>query len=1055
MGKGSIHIMSSLHESAKPDTLHDIFANGGEMGRLMSTIDWSATPLGPTEKWPQSLRTALSICLASRFPILIWWGQDLVKLYNDAYRVILGTTKHPKAMGQRGEECWPEIWDVIGPMLESVLHEGKSTWSDDQLLLLDRNGYIEECYFTFSYSPIRDETGGVGGVFTAVTETTGHVLSERRLRTLRELAALSAETETTEEVCQVAIEILSRNDADIPFALLYLLSEDGKQATLQGCTGLPPNTSASPAAVDIAFAGKDRALWPLSQVLASGKAALIDNIPTHFGSLIGELGLVTPHSALALPIAKSGQEGLYGFLVAGISPRLALDEEYRGFFELIAGQIATNISHIRAYQEERERAEALAELDRAKTTFFSNVSHEFRTPLTLLLGPIDDMLRTEEQSLSPSQRERLEVAYRNGLRLLKLVNTLLNFSRIESGRIQALYEPTDLAAFTTELANAFREVIERAGLRMVIECEPSPQPFYVDREMWEKIVLNLLSNAFKFTFEGQIAVKLHVFDDHAELEVQDTGIGIAEEELPHIFERFHRVRGIRSRTFEGSGIGLALVQELVRLHGGTISVASTPDRGSSFTVSIPSGLAHLPAAHIATTHQMTPAQLDAAPYVEEALRWLPDTLEAITAETTDAFGQLPSTQAIPPEQPAQSTSHILLVEDNADMRNYLKRLLSQYYTVETVANGQAALEATKRRTPDLILSDIMMPELDGFQLLHALREDPQALAIPVILLSARAGAESAIEGLKAGADDYLVKPFSARELLARISARLEVSRMRADIIQQERLQAQRLQKLTQESIQARNEFISMISHDLKNPLGAIKGYAQLLERMVKRLQLESPIAERMASSLAGIDATVVRMTMLVNELLDLAHLQAGRPIQLTYQSADLIAIIRQVLTEQQQIARRHRLRIETTLAELHGSFDITRVGRVIANLISNAIKYSAKGSEIIVHVTQEADPDQDDPYAIIAVQDHGMGIPAQDLPHIFEQFRRGGNVVGKIPGTGLGLASVRHILERHGGTVSVTSEEGVGSTFTIRLPLQERADATTSQSDCSKPAGEL
>ncbi len=620
--------MDGVPASVNVTAIHDIFAGGGEMGELMRSLDWSQTPLGPVEQWPQSLRTAISICLASRFPMLIWWGPELVMLYNDAYRPLLGTTKHPKAMGQRGRECWPEIWDIIGPMLEGVLTQGEATWSDNQMLPLVRNGYVEECYFTFSYSPIRDETGGIGGVFTAVTETTGQVLGGRRLRTLHELAERTAEAQSASEVCSIAAETLAENVADIPFALLYLLQQQGTQATQVGMFGLTPNTEYCPFVVDIAQPDECPGLWSMAQVVRTGEAAFIATLPEQLGFSATQMHDILPQSALVLPMLRAGQSIPYGLLIAGISPLRDLDNDYRNFFGLVAGQIANAIAKVHTYQEARERAEALAELDRAKTTFFSNVSHEFRTPLTLLLGPVEDILADSEHPLPLNQRERLEIVRRNGLRLLKLVNTLLDFSRIEASRLQAVYEPTDLAAFTAELASIFRSAVEQAGMQLVIDCPPLSEPVYIDRDMWEKIVLNLLSNAFKFTFSGQIAVTLRTSrttDATVELVVSDTGIGIAPEELLHLFERFHQVKGVRTRTHEGSGIGLALVNELVHFHGGTVRVDSVVDEGTTFTVSIPSGSAHLPSERIRETTQpnLTPVIQYASPYIEEAARWVP------------------------------------------------------------------------------------------------------------------------------------------------------------------------------------------------------------------------------------------------------------------------------------------------------------------------------------------------------------------------------------------------------------------------------------------------
>lgn len=772
-------------EQARVSLSESLFTGGGEMGALMGTLDWSATPVGPVESWPQSLRTSVSICLASRFPILILWGADLVMLYNDAFRPILGASKHPKAMGQRGRECWPEIWNTIGPMLNGVLTRGEATWSEDQLLLLDRNDYVEECTFTFSYSPIHDESGGVSGVFCVVTETTSKVLGERRLRSLRELAANTSDARTAEDVCATAARALATNTADMPFTLLYLLDADGKYVTLAGAANLIPGTPAAPSSVDLEEGASPSSPWSLAYVVHTSKAQLVSNLDRQIDALpTMAISGAVPRSALVLPVMQSGQEHPYGLLVAGISPHRALDDDYRGFFDLVAGQIAIAIADARAYEQERERAEALAELDRAKTAFFSNVSHEFRTPLTLLLGPVEDALADDYEALPPLQRERVEVIQRNGLRLLKLVNTLLDFSRIEAGRAQAVYEPTDLATYTVELASNFRSAIERAGLRFVVDCPPLPEPVYVDHEMWEKIVLNLLSNAVKFTFAGEITVRLRAVDDAVSLEVRDTGIGIPNEEQPRLFERFHRVQGARARSHEGSGIGLALVHDLARLHGGNVSVTSRVGEGTTFTVTIPTGKAHLPEERIGAERTLASTALGAAPYVEEALRWLPETPEIPATVEDKSAESAKSVEALANEADQQdratSRAHILLADDNADMRDYLTRLLSARWQVETVPDGTAALAAIREHPPDLVLSDVMMPGLDGFQLLQALRADERTHAIPVILLSARAGEESAIEGLKAGADDYLVKPFSARELLARVATRLDLTSVRRE-----------------------------------------------------------------------------------------------------------------------------------------------------------------------------------------------------------------------------------------------------------------------------------
>ncbi|GAB3880390.1 SpoIIE family protein phosphatase [Microbispora bryophytorum subsp. camponoti] len=766
-----------------------MFSVDDEVGRDLALVDWRATPLGPPEEWPQSLQTAVSILLSSRFSMWMAWGPELTFFCNAAYRRDTLGRKYPWALGRPASEVWAEIWDDIGPRIDTVLATGEATWDEALLLFLERAGYPEESYHTFSYSPLRDDSGTVVGMLCVVSEETERVIGERRMATLRDLGSDPSVVRTEQEMLAFACRQLGRNLHDLPFTLTYLFQEGGG-ARLAGVTG---DAAGHPAAPLTLPADAPDAIWPAA-ALARGESVIVpldpvpldpvpldsvppDSVPPDrapFTGLPAGNWPEPPTQALVVPLLQQGSAP-YGFLVAGLNRYRPLDEAYRGFIELAAGHVAAGVASARSYQAQQRRAEELAELDRAKTVFFSNISHEFRTPLTLIMGPVEE-LRGRLQGADPQVREELEVIRRNGLRLGKLVNTLLDFSRIEAGRMQASYEPVDLATVTAELASLFRSAVDKAGLDFRVDCPPSDEPVYIDRGMWEKVVLNLLSNALKFTFQGAIGVTVRREDDHAVVTVTDTGIGVPAEEVPRLFERFHRIENARSRSNEGSGIGLALVQELVSLQGGTISADSVEGEGTRFTIRLPYGSAHLPVEAI-NTAGVGAGATTADPYVEEALRWLP--ADEGREPAGDAMG-LPSHDGSPTRSKGSAVpARVLVADDNADMRGYLVRLLNGAgYLVSTASDGMEALDAIRADAPDLVVSDVMMPRLDGLSLVAALRSDPRTAAVPVVLLSARAGQEASIEGLQAGADDYLVKPFAAAELLARVRANMDMARLR-------------------------------------------------------------------------------------------------------------------------------------------------------------------------------------------------------------------------------------------------------------------------------------
>jgi signal transduction histidine kinase len=1002
--------------------IDDIFPGTSEMARNMRALDWSKTTLGPAEQWPQSLRTSVSTCLDCAFPIVIWWGPELTILYNDEYLQILGPSKHPSALGQPGAAVWAEIWDVIGPMLAHVIESAEPTRSRDLLLHIDR-GYLEEAYFSFSYSPIHAEGGTVAGIFCPVIETTEKIIGERRLRMLRDLAAKCKGAESEASVYQAAADILRSNPHDIPFALIYQVEERHRSARLCSVAGVERGTKASPEEVILDEGPCDQ--WALGRVARTGEAQLVSNLRARVNGLPTGAWKIAADSAVVLPVLLPGQEQPRAILVAAVSPMRALDDDYRTFFGLVATQIASALADAQALAEERRRSEALAELDRAKTVFFSNVSHEFRTPLTLMIGPLQDLLATDDTQLTPETTETLTVAYRNGLRLLKLVNTLLDFSRIEAGRIDACYEPTDLALFTTELASVFRSAVEKAGLRFLVACPKLSEPVYVDRDMWEKIVLNLLSNAFKFTLDGEIRVTLQREGDTAELRVSDTGVGIAEAELPHMFERFHRIRRTRARTYEGTGIGLALVHELVRLHGGSVSVASAEGRGTTFAVTLPLGKAHLPLERIGPSRQLALTTIGASSFVEEALRWLPagDLLGLPDGHT---MLEIPDGEV---DESRTARAQVLVADDNADMRDYLTRILSPLYDVDAVADGAEAWRHIEHHTPDLVLSDVMMPELDGFALLAAIRHHDRSRSIPVILLSARAGEEARIEGLDAGADEYLVKPFSARELIARVASQLQLTRLRRETEQQIAESERRLR----DADRRKDEFLALLAHELRNPLAPVRTGLELI-----RLSNDSPEAVKRVRSM--MERQVAQMVRLIDDLLDVSRITSGK-IVLKRQPALLADVVQHAIDGQREVMRASQVELSVQLPDMPCVIDVdpARFAQVLSNVLHNASKFTPATGRIHLTAAIVNGTDSPDSELRLTVADTGVGISAELLPHIFELFTQAETPTERSHGgLGIGLALAQRLMELHGGRISAHSDgPGLGSSFTISLPLIE------------------
>ncbi len=734
------------------------------MRERVRAMDWAATPLGPLPGWPSLLRVLVELCLDSAFPMVVSWGPDVVMVYNDAYIPLLGAELHPVALGRPAKEVWPDAWSVSGPMIEEVMLGGRSVRHDDMQMVLERNGYPEECYFTFSQSPIRDTDSSIVGMFTVATETTSQVLAQRRLRVAQQLGALSAtRSNDPADTCQAAARVLAGARESVPFAAVFLRDEpDGRfrRVADYGFTGAPGPGLTEPAA---------DGTWTVGTAVREERAQMLDSLRDKLPGTLrpGPLGPMLPDQAVVLPMILGGGTGPAGAVVLGVNPYRRLDDRYQEFLALVGRQFRVALADAYAYHDERQRAQNLADLDHVKTEFFQNVSHELRTPLTLLLAPLQDVLANSSSQLDPAGRESLTAAVRAAQRLQRMVEALLDLSHQASIRVP-VFEETDLAATTADIASMFRSTAEHAGLDFTVQLPIGPVTADIDREMWATIVNNLLSNAVKYTAKGGITITVRgLSGEFAELTVTDTGVGISTEQQPRVFERFHRAGDDAS---DGAGIGLALVSDLVSAHGGRIELTSAPGVGSTFTVTVPATADRAAiGARIAADGSATAA---APP-------------SPVLTPPRQISGGADDRHPVGSDQPGRP--RLLLVEDDDDLRSYLGHLLtSDGWSVDAVADAELATAAafsTSAATPyDLVLTDIMLPGSSGLDLLTALRSADGTARIPIILLTARAGADAAIEGLSHGADDYITKPFSSQELLARVRVHHQLNQVREDAL---------------------------------------------------------------------------------------------------------------------------------------------------------------------------------------------------------------------------------------------------------------------------------
>jgi signal transduction histidine kinase len=705
---------------------------------------------------------------------------------------------------------------------------------------------------------------------------------------------------------------------------------------------------------------------------------------------------------------------------------------------------AARLSEERRLHLERANAELEAlykkvrHLDDVKSQFFANVSHELRTPLTLILAPVERMMN--DDNLSAEQKKQLASVSRNSKSLLKLVNDFLDASKLEAGKMGVHYSRLDLVPVLKRITTQFELLEQQREIDFNVTA-PDALEVEVDPDMFERIVINLMSNAFKFTpAGGAVTLSVNEDGDRFRLTVRDTGIGIQAEQRELIFERFRQADSSATRKHGGTGLGLAIVKDVVELHGGTIALDPTVIDGASFVVELPMRAPSSSKVEIATPDSdASRTQTDAI--MDEVARQL---------QIGDESGSESPYEA----QPSRPT--IVLAEDNREVADLVASILSDDYNIQVAQDGAAGLQLALVQRPDLIISDIMMPELSGDQLLAQLRLRNEFQHIPVLFLTAKSDDELRIRLLSKGAQDYLVKPFLPQELLARVR-NLVTMKLAGDALRESLLSASNdvrdmanqlsakhrqlqnaveaaeiLREHAERASDIKTSFLGLVSHELRTPLSTISLNVELLMRLP-----EVTSQERILQRVQRLTRATQQISELIESLLEYTRIESGK-VSLHLTPVDLVMLAREVIDMHAEHASSEvKLSLVSPPFALSSVMTDARLLSVVCNnLVSNALKFTQRGTVSLSLYAQ-------DNWQVIQVSDTGVGIRESDLPKIFQPFEQLNPLEHKtIHGVGLGLALVRQLVDTFNGKIEVESAYGEGSVFRVYVPASlERASA--------------